>query len=317
MYSVVIIFILCYVSKVLSSSDCIHFDSDGITFYCCDNRVRKNGICVECDDGYIPHDGESCKPCEDGFYGRKCALPCDCSSEMRCDNVQGCITIKDSELVTVYSSLQNRTITTLSFTESNAVSSNVIQNTSNEINSTEWNKTGLSDRERTIISTGITIFFILFAFMTVALGCLYKRRSDSSKTYVEQQLEPTNTAGDFEDQHSIEENVYNVIDESEIYDDNILPKMFKHDNHSEFVPDTQENECSSGYLKPIAVTELNTDPHPCGSSVRSEDTGYLHPYHSILPHLREKPAIYSRCETDLYLEVLPDVKSESMDAVVL
>lgn len=174
---------------------------------------------------------------------------------------------------------------------------------------------GLSDRERIIYSTGITIFVILFAFLTVALIYLYKRRSNSTKTFVVQ-LEPTNIAGESEDHQSIGKNVYNVIDESEIYDDNILPNLCCRDNHSEFVPDTSEDECSSGYLKPIACTNLNREPHPCISSVYL-DSGYLHPYHSILPHLREKPAIYSTCETDSYLEVLPDVESESTEDATL
>ncbi|CAG2255513.1 unnamed protein product [Mytilus edulis] len=147
-------------------------------------------------------------------------------------------------------------------------------------------KIGLSDRERIIYSTGITIFVILFAFLTVALIYLYKRRSNSTKTFVAQ-LEPTNIAGESEDHQSIGENVYNVIDESEIYDDNILPNLCCRDNHSEFVPDTSEDECSSGYLKPIACTNLNREPNPCISSVKSRDSGYMHPYPSILPHLRE------------------------------
>lgn len=156
----------------------------------------------------------------------------------------------------------------------------------------------------------------MFAFLTVALVYLYKRRSNSSKTFVVQ-LEPSNIAGESEDQQSIGENVYNVIDDSEIYDDNILLNMCCRDNHSEFIPDTQVDECGSGYLKPIACTNLNREPHPCISSVKRRDSGYLHSYHSILLHLKEKPAIYSTCEIDLYLEVLPDVESESTEDAAL
>ncbi|XP_052076542.1 uncharacterized protein LOC127714502 isoform X9 [Mytilus californianus] len=59
-------------------------------WHCCHHFYKMNGVCVECPIGHTSK-GKSCKKCEYGKYGHKCAEKCRCISTKRCDHVNGCI----------------------------------------------------------------------------------------------------------------------------------------------------------------------------------------------------------------------------------
>ncbi|XP_052078229.1 uncharacterized protein LOC127716148 isoform X5 [Mytilus californianus] len=67
--------------------------------FCCNNSELKDGLCIECSPGFISVDGEPCKKCPIGRYGRKCIKRCSCKRN-RCNNVHGCVDINHSSTET-------------------------------------------------------------------------------------------------------------------------------------------------------------------------------------------------------------------------
>ncbi|CAC5423674.1 unnamed protein product [Mytilus coruscus] len=53
----------------------------------------KNDTNSECDIGFTSVNGDNCKTCNDGNYGKSCKELCNCSTEQRCDHVIGCVAI--------------------------------------------------------------------------------------------------------------------------------------------------------------------------------------------------------------------------------
>lgn len=60
-------------------------------FTCCVHYQLKVAFVTECRIGTYSIKGESCKECENRFYGKNCYKECGCQNNERCDNVKGCI----------------------------------------------------------------------------------------------------------------------------------------------------------------------------------------------------------------------------------
>ncbi|XP_071126783.1 uncharacterized protein [Mytilus edulis] len=58
--------------------------------FCCDNFEMREGICRKCRLGYASLHKQSCLPCPNNTYGKRCAETCACTVHERCDHVKGC-----------------------------------------------------------------------------------------------------------------------------------------------------------------------------------------------------------------------------------
>ncbi|XP_071128057.1 uncharacterized protein [Mytilus edulis] len=72
-----------------------------VEYYCCANSFSKNGACEICPVGYTTNqEGTDCDPCPDGHYGSRCAYPCFCNQDERCNKIYGCVS-EDTNNMTV------------------------------------------------------------------------------------------------------------------------------------------------------------------------------------------------------------------------
>ncbi|XP_052091637.1 uncharacterized protein LOC127728329 [Mytilus californianus] len=60
-------------------------------YYCCSGYEEVNNVCIECKIGYASIEGQSCMPCNEDRFGKRCLNRCECVSWQRCDNVKGCV----------------------------------------------------------------------------------------------------------------------------------------------------------------------------------------------------------------------------------
>ncbi|XP_052076452.1 protein draper-like isoform X2 [Mytilus californianus] len=95
-YTGVLCLFLCISIIYCSNGICFRFTKNLIKQFCCDNFELRDGICVECEHGFSSFDGKLCKPCQEGFYGRKCFNRCICRTIERCDSVEGCLRVLPS-----------------------------------------------------------------------------------------------------------------------------------------------------------------------------------------------------------------------------
>ncbi|XP_052081101.1 uncharacterized protein LOC127719118 [Mytilus californianus] len=59
--------------------------------YCCAGYEEIHALCIECNIGFTSINGDSCTPCGNNRFGKRCLARCNCQSVERCDNVVGCV----------------------------------------------------------------------------------------------------------------------------------------------------------------------------------------------------------------------------------
>ncbi|XP_052076342.1 uncharacterized protein LOC127714322 [Mytilus californianus] len=234
---------------------CFRSLSDGKkAWYCCDNYEDINGTCVACTDGYISDNGEACRPCTKGLYGRKCGEVCACEKFQECNHKEGCRNFSD-------------VVTTATFYEDLSTPRLLLMSSINP----DTNE-GKLKTEIIIVICTCTICLLLIICMIWFRHYTKQRllpekgaRNSGSKSTELGELKTLNACG-----------MYDYIDESKICDLVRLPSIDQTQNRkegdqltNEFSDDDDDEDYSDD-------TENNND-----ETDKTLDDGYLKPYNML------------------------------------
>ncbi|XP_052065931.1 uncharacterized protein LOC127705643 [Mytilus californianus] len=285
--------------------------SGGLEQFCCDNYVKRNGVCVECEAGSKSTNEEPCIPCGQGTYGRKCNSLCKCTINERCDKVSGCV-IGNKFVTSNFRSGWRNTLSTNKHTRENTNgylqhTSTVIRDNSttgftkgivnspseeenlishiatdlkdlqnrtpaNTITGTTVRKEHFTKTEIIIYSVGSSsIILIITLLCFVSLWFYNNKRKDSEKGRISTQESHERNAN--EEAGSL----YDSINEDEIYDDNIQI-IYSQENSVVFNKQTSDSEGSSqqsgcsGYLHPYTTVTKDFETHSYCTQIKSYDS---------------------------------------------
>ncbi|VDI72823.1 Hypothetical predicted protein [Mytilus galloprovincialis] len=244
---------------------------------------------IECPYGFTsnaPNDRE-CIRCRQNLFGYRCLEKCRCPENERCDNVQGCVSLLNSQ---------------------STISANVITHDRKQIHS----DTGFQNKER-FIHIGSSCLLAIFVFILITYICYKRTRKkpalDNEKSQdgdQDSRLEK-HLVQWIKDQKNTDENNYEDIDDSLLCDIQFSTNEEKNFDSVEDEDNSTsvKDDGNDGYLNPYQpIISTEVDVHHYDStkdSVTSSDenqrfSGYFHPYQAPVMNSNEAKYDYTEIE---------------------
>ncbi|XP_052078226.1 uncharacterized protein LOC127716148 isoform X3 [Mytilus californianus] len=309
-------------SKLTTCSYCHKYMGERNVPFCCNNSELKDGLCIECSPGFISVDGEPCKKCPIGRYGRKCIKRCSCKRN-RCNNVHGCVDINHSstetssggsteifKVTTVNSiitstyngyseQIENSTASTYSFINTSEHEPTVSQNRKKRTQETvKLSQQGLLEREILVYSLCGAGFTICIVVCVACFCCKTRKRRKAVDISVREQNNENMNISD----HNLLGS-YDFIDEDDMLQLASIVKTRTESiissNSYSFTVSTH----SDGYLDPVPSIKIShSDTSKSDPDIKNENSGDIHPYQTIDHHPVEISHEYTTCG------VVPDIE---------